>query len=108
MDQNMTDAAMWALIVGFLSPLVIAVVQRPEWKDWARALVTFVYCLIAGAVTAYLNGAMEGRSLVSTILLVFVVAIAAYRGLWKDVGAPQIEAATSPRHLLVQQAHPRE
>lgn len=98
-DGTMTDAAMWAVIVGFLSPLIISLVQQPSWSNMARSLVTFGYSIVVGAVTAYLNGALEGRSLVSTILLVMVTAIASYQGFWKDAGARRIEQATSKKDV---------
>lgn len=94
----MTDLQMWSLIVGFFMPLAIALVQQPRWSNAARAAVMFVLCAVAGAVTAYLNGDLEnGRSLVSSVLLVLVTTISMFKGLWKPTGvAPAIESATSP------------
>lgn len=100
MDDVLTDTAAWALIVGFLSPLVIAAVQQPTWSNRIRALVTFLYSVIVGVITAWLNGTLDGRAVVSAVLLIFVMAISTYRGLWKETGVTGvIEAATSPgRH----------
>jgi hypothetical protein len=92
----MSDAQMWALIVGFVAPLLIAVLQRPTWPDWLRSLVTVCFCAIAGTGTVYFTGNLTGRSILSATLLVFVTSIAAYKGLWKPTSvAPRIEAKTS-------------
>lgn len=93
----MTDAQMWALLVGFAAPLLVAVVQRPGWSEGLRALVTAGFSVVAGTGTVWLTGSMDGRSVISSILLVLVTSIAAYKGLWKPTGvAPKIETATSP------------
>lgn len=91
-----TDLAMWSLITGFGMPLLIAFFNQTHWKGWVRGLVTLVLCVIAGGITAYLNDAFTGRRLLSSILLVFVAAIAFYRLWWRPTGiAPAIEDTTT-------------
>jgi hypothetical protein len=92
------DLTMWSLLVGAAAPTVIALVQRPTWPDWLRSVTTASFCLVAGAVTAYLNGDLtNGRSLVSAILLVLITTLSTYRGFWKPTGvAPAIESVTTP------------
>lgn len=98
----MTDLQMWDLVVGFVSAtLVLPVIQQPRWRQGTRALVTFLFCVVVGAVTAYLTGAFssihELRGAVSSVLMLLVTAIASYRGFAKPIGiAPAIEHATSP------------
>lgn len=94
------DLAMWSLLVGFLMPNAIAILQQPRWSDGVRAMLTFVLCLVAGAGTAYFEGELTGRRAVSAVLLVLVTTLATYRNFWKPVGvAPAIESATSPRSI---------
>lgn len=94
----MDDLALWSVIVGFLSPLVIATVQQPQWTSRARALVTFAYSLVAGGLTAYFGGDLNGKSVVTCVLVVLVAAITTYKGLWQPMGTTDaIENATSPR-----------
>jgi hypothetical protein len=96
MDYTLTDAGMWALIVAFASPLVLAIVQQPRWSAAVRAVVTVLFSALAGTLTAYFAGAFTGRNVVSTILLVLVATIVFYKGFWKPTGvAPGIESATS-------------
>lgn len=93
----LTDAAMWAIIVGFLTPPVLSILQRPTWAEHWRAILTFVWCSVTGTVTAYFAGGFTGKSVVTSILLVMVTAISTYKGLWKPTGiSPKIEGATSP------------
>lgn len=95
--EVLTDAAMWAIIVGFLTPPVLSIIQQPTWATHVRAVLTFIWCAVAGAGTAYFTGAFNGRSVITCILLVLVSAIATYKGLWKATGiSPAIESATSP------------
>ena len=87
---------MWSLIVGFLLPPAIAVVQQPRWSEPVRAIVMFVVCLIAAAGTAYFQGDLTGRRWIQAALLIVVATIATFKGLWKPTRvAPEIEAATS-------------
>lgn len=96
-----TELAMWDLVVGFLSAtFILPVIQQPRWSDQTRALITFGWSVVTGAVTAILSGAMDGvhdwKAAVSSILLVLVTAIATYRGFAKPTKiAPAIESATS-------------
>jgi hypothetical protein len=93
----MTNVQMWAIIVGFFSPLVVALIQQPTWSLKLRAVVGFLAAAVFGTGTAYFAGDFNGASLVSGILLVLVSAIASYKGLWQPTGvAPRIETATSP------------
>lgn len=98
-----SDAQMWSLIVGFLSPLVIAVIQQPTWRGPIRVAVTAGFSLVAGMVTAALNGDLTGRSTVSCFLIVAVTSIAAYQNLWRPArAAPWIEAKTSRKRAHVE------
>ncbi len=98
----MTDLQMWELIVGFLSAtFVLPIIQQPRWSAGLRAIVTFLYCIVSGLVTAYFTGAFDGirdvRAGVSAVLFMLVTAIASYKGFAQPTQiAPAIERATSP------------
>lgn len=92
----MTDLQMWSLLVGFVAPLAFAVIQQPRWHPPLRAAMTVLLVLITAAGTAYFTGDLNGRSFISSALLVFVSAITSYQGLWRKTGiAPAIERSTS-------------
>ncbi len=93
----MSDLQMWSLLVGVAAPLLVAVVQQPGWTRPVRAVVGLIIFLLLGLGTAYFEGALTGRSWISSALIIFVAANTAYRNLWKPTRvAPAIEQATSP------------
>lgn len=98
----MGELQMWELIVGFISAtFILPIIQQPHWTSRGRAVITFVYSIVAGLVTAYLTGAFDGvgdiRTGVSAVLLMLVTAVASYKGFAQPTGlAPSIEHATSP------------
>ncbi len=93
----MTNLEIWAVLVGALAPLVIAVVQQPKWQPWQRAVVTLVFCAATGTVNAYFNDQFHGKTITSSVLLVLISSLATYEGLWKKTVTPKIEQATSPK-----------
>lgn len=103
----MSNLVMWSLIVGFLAPPVISVIQQPKWSDTARAVFTSIFAVVAGGATAYFNGEFRAGDIVGTILVIGVAAITFYRGFFKPTGiSPAIENATSKTPPTAQQAHP--
>lgn len=89
---------MWALIVGFFAPPVIAIIQQQKWSNAVRASVTFVLALVAGAGTAYFQGDLTGKRFVEATLVILVSAISTYHGFWKPTGiGPKLEKVTSPK-----------
>lgn len=93
----MNNAAMWAGIVGFFMPHLIAVVQQPGWSEGLRSVITFVASVVAAIGTVLIqHGGWSWHDWVSSTLLILVTAIATYHGLWKPTGvAPSIEKSTS-------------
>ena len=95
MDSNLI---MWGLIVGFVMPPLLAIVQQPGWTPMVRSLVMFVASILAAVGTVYFTeGAFDTANLTTTVLVVMVTAISTYKGLWQPTTiAPKIEGATSP------------
>lgn len=93
----MSNAAMWAGIVGFFLPHLLAIVQQPGWSKGMQAVVTFAGSLVAAIGTVLIqNDGWSWHDWVSSSLLILVTAIATYHGLWKPTGvAPAIEKSTS-------------
>ncbi|AWY05297.1 hypothetical protein QDA01_gp63 [Microbacterium phage Cinna] len=92
---DMTDAAMWAVIVGFFVPVIVNFIVNAKWSPAVKSAVAFVASAVAGAGTAFFTGAYEGLGVPSTILLTFVVAIAAYSQFWKQVAPTMQRGATA-------------
>ncbi|WP_196942856.1 hypothetical protein [Streptomyces sclerotialus] len=92
----MTNAQMWALIVGFASPLLISVINQPHWSSTARAAVQVAVSVLVGLGTAYFAGDFAGQDIITSILLASVSAISAYKGIFKPTGmSPAVERVTS-------------
>lgn len=85
-------------VIAFISAtFILPVIQQPGWSQKVRALVTFLYSLIVGALTAWFAGDLDLANATESVLSVFVVAIAAYHGFAQPTKiAPAIENATSP------------
>lgn len=93
----MSNAAMWALIVGFFMPHLIAVIQQPGWSEGLRSVITFVASVVAAIGTVLIQlGHWSWHDWTSSALLILVTAISTYHGFWKPTGvAPAIEKSTS-------------
>ncbi|POX36056.1 hypothetical protein C3486_35615 [Streptomyces sp. Ru73] len=89
---------MWALIIGFVSPLLISAVNQPHWPSAARAAVQITVSVLVGLGTAYFAGDFAGKDIVTSILIASVSAISAYKGIFKPTGvSPTVEHLTSPK-----------
>lgn len=91
-----TNAQMWAVIVGFLMPLVIGRIVDSKWRAWVKAAIAFGASAIAGVGTAYFAGAFNGLDTVGVALTVVVVSITAYGQFWKKV-TPQIDRGAAAK-----------
>lgn len=88
---DMSDTAMFSVVIGFFVPIVVNLIVNVKWPSWVKSVVSFIFSAIVGAILALLTGAYEGLGIPSAILLTFVVAIAAYSQFWKQV-APGMQA----------------
>lgn len=102
----MTDAQMYAAIIGFFLPLIMSVIIQMGWSKQLQAVLLFTVVVLVSLGTLYFTGQLEGKTLISNVLYTFVTAIAAYHGLWKPSQvAPAIESVTnvssSPGNTIV-------
>lgn len=91
---EISNLALWTSIVSFFAPVVLDLILQSGWSKRAQSLVAFLASAVIGTVTAYFSGAFTGATVVTAILLAFVVTISAYQGFWKRV-APDLKEATS-------------
>lgn len=97
--EGMTDAAMLALVIGFLSPLVLNFIVSAVWPSWAKALAAFAWSVVTGVLTIWVLGAWNGLTLISTILLILVVSITSYQNFWKQI-APTLQRGSAEKHAI--------
>jgi hypothetical protein len=94
----MTNAIMWAGIVGFLSPVVIQFIAKSGMSRQVQAGIAFLFCLAVAIPTAYFapNSDLDVHDYTKSALIIFTVAIASYKGFWNPVGvAPSNHSGTS-------------
>lgn len=94
---TMSDLDLWSAVVGFVLPLLIAVVTRARWSSELKGAVTVAACAIGGTMTALLNGGLHGASVIRAALVVAASTVLFYATLWHPSGiAPAIEEMTTP------------
>lgn len=107
-----TNLELWTYVVGVVLPLIVAIVVQSQWGRPMQAIVCVLLCIVAGAVTCYLNDSLNPADVAGSVLRVFVAAITSYYGFWRPLNiAPTIEAHTTidhtARHLAINKlAHP--
>lgn len=90
------NAALFALVVGFVTPPVVSLLQQQTWSARTKALVAFAFYLLIAAITAYFAGLFTLPDVGRLWLLIFLSASTSYRNFWKPTGvSPAIEKATS-------------
>lgn len=97
--EGMSEAGMLALVIGFLAPLVLNFIVNATWPKWVKPLVAFAFAAVAGVITAWITGAFEGLSIVSTILLILVVSITSYQNFWLKV-APNMQRGSQAKAAI--------
>ena len=92
----------WAVLLGFITPLIVAVVKRPGMSKQAVQILSLVAAVAIGVINILVQGVMNNFSWsVDGVLLALVAVVgasqAAYVALWKPTGVePKIDTLTSP------------
>lgn len=85
-----------AILVGFLLPHLISLVNQQRWSPGLKAVVAFLVCLVAAIVTCWAKGSLDLHHFAATASVVYLLARSSYAGLWKPLGvSDSIEASTS-------------
>lgn len=97
-----TDTAAWSVIIGVVSPWVIAFVQQPHWSVRTRKIVAVVAAVVLGTLTSLGTGAFfaDGApvSVLGAVGIVLVASQTSYRNLAQPAtGRMRTETATSPK-----------
>lgn len=96
----MEDAASWGLIIGVVTPYLVALVNQPSWSDTARRVTAVLVAVAVGLGNAYFNGDIdfEVETVLASIAAVLVASQTVYRNVLKPLpsGVTALEHATSP------------
>lgn len=99
----MTAVEAWSLILGVITPTLVAIVNNPQWSGQKKRLVALAIAAVTGIVNVYVNNAFTGWELSAEGVLVNLALVigasqAAYSTVWKPTGASdKIEEATSSK-----------
>lgn len=86
-------------LVGFVLPHAIALVNQCQWPSRLKALVAFLACLAAAALTTHAAGTLTPDDLFLSALVIFGAAQVSYQQLWHPTGiAPALEERTTLPH----------
>lgn len=94
-----TETAGIGVLIGSVLPLLISVINRVDWTDRVKAIVAFVVCMLAAAVSSLLVEGVDVRDpnfdFVAYAATLYGSAMIAYGRFWRPTRvAPAIEAAT--------------
>jgi hypothetical protein len=88
LDTSIVDpnAAMWAGLVGFLTPPVIQIITRNIGSKQLQAITAFIFELLVAIPTAYFAADLTVQDYVKSALIVFTLAMVSYQSVWKPTG----------------------
>jgi hypothetical protein len=91
------NLVMWGSLVGTAMPMLISVLNKPQWDSTTKGIVALIACVIAALGTVYFEGRLsDGGDLVSAFLAVFITAVGTYNLYFKPSGiSGKIERSTS-------------
>lgn len=91
------NPAALALVMGFVTPLLISVLQQPTLSKLQRTAVSIGASVVLGGLTAYAGGMFDdAKSLITVVLVLYTASETFYQKLWKQIGLTQsIEAKTT-------------
>ncbi len=96
----MENGDLWAGLLGFFLPLLIAVIVRQAWDPGQKSLAAFGICIVAAVGTSYFAGKLSPShadidGMIRIALIVTTESIVFYKGLWRPTDiAPAIERHT--------------
>lgn len=91
-----TPLGQWTLVLGFVMPLLIAIIQHCNWPKNVKAFIAFMACLSAAAIQLGIEGKFSAGNWAQSGLSVAALCIAFFHGFWKPLGvADAVEKATS-------------
>lgn len=98
LQNHLTDLVQWSALIGFLLPLLVAVVQQSHWSKAVRTVIGIIAVLVTSFVTTAVEGKLTWDRWAESLVVVFVLAMTAYKSVWVPLGAaPLIEEKTSPK-----------
>jgi len=93
----MSNLAQWSALVGFLLPILVAIIQRPQFTRTTRTIIGIIASIAAAVLTAMVEGKLTWHTFGTSAIFIALTAWASYKNVWVPAGAaPWVEAKTSP------------
>ena len=102
-----TNAQAWAILLGIVTPLIVAIAKRPKMSKRAVQMISLGSAIVVGAGNLLVQGFLSnvdwsfgtGMGLIAAVV---GASQAAYVLLWSPSGVePAIDTATSPPQVVV-------
>lgn len=91
----MSNLQTWSTLVGLVMPVIVALLNQPQWKPWVKSAVAIAASVVAAGVTCELSGQLSVSDLAGSAITIATASIATFHLFWKPTGAaPAIEAST--------------
>ncbi|MBC9000516.1 hypothetical protein [Micromonospora aurantiaca (nom. illeg.)] len=91
------DTPSWALLLGVINPLLVSIVNQPQWSKSTRQAVAIAVAVALGVVGCLADGSIsDGQTVLQVVAVVAVASHAAYKTIFSKV-APVVEEKTSRR-----------
>lgn len=101
----MSNLAQWSALVGFLIPILVAVIQQPVFTRPVRTVIGVIMAVLAAVVTAAVQNQLTWNTWATSVIWVATFAFTTYRNVWVPLGAIDwIEALTSKHSLAAAKA----
>lgn len=75
-----------AILASAIVPLVVGALGRVTWPAWAKLALAILISLIAGGLTEYAAGHLNGGSVIAAAALIFAASQAHYATWFKSLG----------------------
>lgn len=103
--KPLIDLAQWSALVGFLLPLVVAVIQRPSFSKRMRTIIGIIGSVVAAFFAAWAQGKLNWEGWATSLIFISLTSWTSYLAVWVPAGAAAwVEAKTSPNAVVVKDA----
>lgn len=94
--ESVKDTASIAALIGGFLPLLIAVVNNPDWTPLRRQVTATIISFAVGVVFVLISGNFDPQNWLVTLVAVVGAAQATYALIWKPSSiGPKLELVTS-------------
>ncbi len=76
-----SDALLYAGIVGFFLPMLLALLNRQNYAADTKAVLAFVAVIFVSLGTAYFSGQLVGLEPIRMFLIVLAASVVSYKSL---------------------------